>query len=332
MSAGPRLTPLGAGDEVPLRDAATVLLLRDRAVDPGTARARGGDGAGPPGRGLEVFMLRRNLRSDFVGGAYVFPGGAVDPHDRADDLEGICDGRTDAEASARLGIDRGGLAFWVAAIRESFEEAGVLLATGPGGDLVVLDDPAIGERFVHHRRAVDRGERRLVDVCRDEGLRLAVGGMHYFGHWVTPRGAPRRYDTRFFLAAAPPAQTPLHDDREVIANLWIRPDDALERHRSGAYEMLPPTVASLRAMARFSSTAEALQAAAEIVDVPRVEPRVVQDAGGVRIVLPGDAEYGEGYVGRTALDAWPSMADRSARAARSVLSEGTAAADPRSTT
>ncbi len=72
---------------------------------------------------------------------------------------------------------------------------------------------------------------RLVEVCADEGLRLAVDGIHYFGHWITPEGAPRRYDTRFFVAAAPPAQTPLHDDHEVIANLWIRPQDALDQHR-----------------------------------------------------------------------------------------------------
>lgn len=105
------MTPPGAPADVPLRDAATVMLVRD-------GRA-----------GLEVFMLRRNLNSDFVGGAYVFPGGAVDDHDRHTDLDPVCEGRNDADASAQLGIDRGGLAFWVAAIRECFEEAGVLLAS-----------------------------------------------------------------------------------------------------------------------------------------------------------------------------------------------------------
>ncbi len=285
--------------EVPLRDAATVLLLRD-------------------GReGLEVFMLRRNLASDFVGGAYVFPGGAVDPADRADDLEGICLGRSDAEASARLGIDGGGLAFWVAAIRESFEEAGVLLACHRDGTIVRLDDPVTIERFERHRKAVDTGDRRLAEICEEEGLCLAVDGMHYFGHWITPEGAPRRYDTRFFLAAAPAAQTPLHDDHEVIANLWVRPDDALARHRAGQYEMLPPTMASLRAVARFATTAEALGAAREIVDVPTILPRVIADDGGLRIVLPGDAEYGDAGASDAAGarpladQPWPDMAERS---------------------
>jgi 8-oxo-dGTP pyrophosphatase MutT (NUDIX family) len=284
------------GDVVPLRDAATVLIVRD-----------GDDG-------LEVFMLRRNLRSDFVGGAYVFPGGAVDPADREADLQRWCRGRSDAEASTRLGVDHGGLAFWVAAIRESFEESGYLLAYGPDGELARLHDPAVAERFVEHRRAVDRGERSLVSVCEDEGLTLAVDTMWYFGHWITPEGAPRRYDTRFFLAAAPPEQTPVHDDREVIANLWIRPAEALARHAAGELAMLPPTVASLRALEPSATAVDALAAAAEVVDVPTVQPRVIMDEGGVRIVMPGDPEWETGYRGDRSLGTWPSVDDRSARA------------------
>ncbi len=281
---------------VPLRDAATVLIVRD-----------GDDG-------LEVFMLRRNLASDFVGGAYVFPGGAVDPPDRSRDLERWCRGRSDAEASTRLGVDEGGLAFWVAAIRESFEESGVLLAYGADGELVRLDDPATAERFVTHRRAVDDGERSLLSVCEEEDLSLAVDSMWYFGHWITPEGAPRRYDTRFFLAAAPAAQTPVHDDREVIANLWIRPADALARHRAGELAMLPPTIASLRALEPSTSAADALAAASEVVDVPTVQPRVIMDEGGVRIVMPGDPEWDDGFQGDGSLGTWPSVDGRSARA------------------
>ena len=278
-------------DVVPLRDAATVLILRD------------GDA------GLEVFMLRRNLNSDFVGGAYVFPGGAVDPEDRGDDLEAICVGRSDADASRRLGIDAGGLAFWVAAIRESFEEAGVLLAYAADGSVVDLDDEDHVHRWAAHRAAVDSGELRLVDLCAAEGLRLAVDGMHYFGHWITPEGAPRRYDTRFFLAAAPPSQTPLHDDHEVIANAWLRPLDAIERSRSGELTMMPPTLASLRAIARFETAADALAAATEITHVPTILPRVIAADGGVRIVLPGDPDYdAEQGVPDRSID-WMKVAD-----------------------
>ena len=285
--------------EVELRDAATVLILRDGEPD-------------ADGDTLEVFMLRRNLNSDFVGGAYVFPGGAVDPEDRFDDLEPICEGRTDVDASTRLGVERGGLAFWVAAIRESFEEAGVLLAYHADGEVIRLDDPATAERFTTHRTAVDTKARRLVEVCEDEHLRLAVDSIWYFGHWITPVGAPRRYDTRFFVTGAPAAQTPLHDDHEVIANLWIRPKDALAQHGDGDFEMLPPTIASLRAVARFPTAVEALAAATEIVDVPTVLPRIIVDEGGVRIVLPGDPEYGDGYTGTDPLGHWPTVAERSA--------------------
>lgn len=269
-----------------VRDAATVMLVRDAPAP------------APDGGRLEVFMLRRNLQSDFVGGAYVFPGGGVDPEDRHADLEAICHGRTDAEASALLGIpddpmDDGGLAFWVAAVRECFEEAGVLLAYDASGEVVRLDDPPVAARFAEHRRAVDRGERRLVDVCREEGLRLAVDAIHYFSHWITPVGAPRRYDTRFFVAAAPPAQEALHDKRETIANCWIRPADALEQHRRGELDLIFPTIRNLQAIGRFDTSAALLDAAAAIEEVPAILPRIVNDHGGVRILLPGDPGYSE---------------------------------------
>lgn len=262
---------------VQLRDAATVMLVRDAA-----------DGAGP---GIEVFMLRRNLNSDFVGGAYVFPGGAVDPEDRHANLDPVCVGRSDADASHQLGIDRGGLAFWVAAVRECFEEAGVLLAHDGNGELVTFADPQVDARFQVHRAAVDSSERRLVEICVEEQLQLAVDTMYYFSHWITPEGAPRRYDTRFFVTRAPVGQVPLHDDRETIANLWIRPAEALARHRAGEFDLVFPTMRSLVALDRFASADEVLAAAALIQDVPAILPKIVEDETGYRILLPGDPGY-----------------------------------------
>src|ERR1700722_416737 len=177
---------------VEIRPAATVMLVRDAPVSSG-------------GTSLEVLMVRRNLRSDFVGGAYVFPGGAVDPLDGGPEAEAMCAGRTDAGASALLGFESGGLAYWVAVVRETFEEAGILLARREGGPELLAGDDEV-ERFVTERAAVNAGTRRFLDLCRDENLRLTVGDIHYFAHWITPRGAPRRYDTRFFVAAAPPGQ------------------------------------------------------------------------------------------------------------------------------
>ncbi len=264
-----------AGD-VQLRDAATVMLVRDAA------------------EGMEVFMLRRNLDSNFVGGAHVFPGGAVDEADRHSDLEAICTGRSDEAASQQLGIEKGGLAFWVAAIRECFEEAGVLLAVRDGDDHVVsFTEPSVAGRFVDHRRAVDAREKRLAEVCELEHLRLDVENIHYFSHWITPVGPPRRYDTRFFVAAAPPEQVPLHDDRETIANLWVRPGDALDRHRRGELDLILPTIKNLEAIGRFDRSADLLAHAKAIRDVPPILPRIVNDGGSMRVLVPGDPGYSE---------------------------------------
>jgi 8-oxo-dGTP pyrophosphatase MutT (NUDIX family) len=282
--AAPLPRPAPAPTRVPLRDAATVILVRDA----------------PDVAGIEVFMLRRNLRSDFVGGAWVFPGGGVDDHDRHGDLGAVCRGRSDADASRQLGAPGGGLAFWVAAIRESFEEAGILLARDSRGRMVDFSDPAVDDRFRAHRRAVDRGERRLVDVCHEEGLELAVDALAYFAHWITPEGAVRRYDTRFFVAAPPAGQVPLHDDREVVAHCWIRPSEALARHRAGHFDLIMPTLRTLMTLERFESAAAVLDAATAVEraagragqpGVPTVLPKVVEHGAGYRILLPGDPGY-----------------------------------------
>jgi 8-oxo-dGTP pyrophosphatase MutT (NUDIX family) len=237
-------------------------------------------------------MVRRNLRSDFVGGAYVFPGGAVDLFDGAAEAEALCAGRSDAEASALLGVGRGGLAYWVAVVRETFEEAGLLIAQREGGPDLLAGDAAEEARFVAERASVNAGTRRFLDLCRDERLRLSVGDIHYFAHWITPRGAPRRYDTRFFVAAAPPGQIAAHDAGETIAEVWISPHDALARHRSGEIEIIFPTIRNLQAIGRFTTSAQLLDAAAEASSsVPAIEPRVVPDGNGMRIVLPGDPAY-----------------------------------------
>ncbi len=260
-------------DLVVVRDAATVMLLRDA------------------GSGFEVAMLRRNLQSDFVGGAYVFPGGGVDPGDSSVDYEALCVGRIDADASAQVEVGAGGLAFWVAAIRESFEEAGVLLAVHRDGSDVDLSDTVVAERFVEHRRAVDSGDRSLGDICAEESLLLATDRMHYFSRWITPLGAPRRYDTRFFVAHAPEGQEPVHDDREVISSVWISPERALEQHAAGEFELIFPTVRTLESLLQFNSADEVIDHAASVGRIEPVLPRVTVHESGLRIVLPDDVEF-----------------------------------------
>ena len=183
--------------------AATVTLVRDATA------------------GLEVLMVQRNFQSGFMPGMYMFPGGALEPEDSAADTYALCGSLDDVTASRRLGIDRGGLAYWVAAIRESFEEAGILLACDAEGIPIALDDPHTIERFRGHRHALNAGGHGFPSLVKREGLRLAVDRLIYFSHWITPVGAPRRYDTRFFVARAPARQAPLHDNVEAIERTRI---------------------------------------------------------------------------------------------------------------
>jgi 8-oxo-dGTP pyrophosphatase MutT (NUDIX family) len=217
--------------------------------------------------GVEVFMMRRTLSAVFVGGFYVFPGGAVDDADRHADVEARCDGLTDADASEQLQIERGGLAFWVAAVRECFEEAGVLLASRPDGTMIDFADDETAARFERYRSAVHAATQRLIDVCAREGLRLAVRDIEYVSHWITPEGEPRRFDTRFFVAHAPEGQEPLHDDTETIASLWIHPAEALERQKAGDLQMISPTISNLQYLAAFP-TADAVMADAATIRHP----------------------------------------------------------------
>jgi 8-oxo-dGTP pyrophosphatase MutT (NUDIX family) len=236
-------------------------------------------------------MLRRNLEADFMGGAYVFPGGAVDADDRAPDLLARCHGRNDARASAALGLPAGGLGFWVAAVREAFEEAGVLLArSASSGLLVDLDDATLAARLDRARQLVGSGERPFVDVVRDEDLLLDAGALHLFSHWITPAGAPRRYDTWFFVAAAPDGHAYLHDDSETVASVWIRPGDALEGAQRGELELIFPTVRNLEQLARFQSSSDLLEAVSDAT-TGIARPRMVADASGARILLPIDPGF-----------------------------------------
>jgi 8-oxo-dGTP pyrophosphatase MutT (NUDIX family) len=279
---------------VVLRDAATIMLVRD------VARA-GGDAGDTT---MEVLMLRRNAQSVWVGGAHLFPGGAVDPEDAGEATAQVCAGRSDAEASRILGIERGGRSFFVAAVRECFEEAGILLALS-GGEPLSFADVEVERRFVEHRRRLNAGETRLTDICTAENLQLDLDRVAYFSHWITPEGAPRRYDTRFFVGVMPEGQEALHDDSEVVASTWIEPAAALRRHLAGELDLMFPTVKNLEAIGRFDSAAD-LMAAAAAAEVPAILPRITVEGEGVRIVLPGDP----GYEDATGLPAGVPFPDR----------------------
>jgi 8-oxo-dGTP pyrophosphatase MutT (NUDIX family) len=257
-------------ENVPARPAATVLLVRE-------ARE---------GSGIEVLMMRRAAGAAFAGGMYVFPGGAVDDADGGQEVAAHVDGLDDAIASATLGVERGGLAYWVAAIRECFEEAGVLIArTVAGGDVPVLGD---------ERWAVHRGELSMAELCRRHGVRLDAGALRYVAHWVTPAGeARRRFDTRFFLGAAPDGQDGIHDDAELVDSRWFAPSDALAAAERAEVTLMPPTIANLRFIAGCASVSDALASAGAIGPPPRIEPRIRRGPDGkfVGLSFPGDPDY-----------------------------------------
>ncbi len=230
-------------------------------------------------------MLRRTANAVFGGGMYVFPGGRVDGVDGADEIAPLCHGLDDVTASAKLGLGHGGLAYWVAAVRECFEEAGVLLAEPrAGGGLQLRNED---------RHEVHDGVLSLVDLCRRDDLVLDLSTTHYVDHWVTPVGEQRRFDTRFFLTEMPRDQEPLHDDNETVDSLWVRPSDALARQQAGDLMMMPPTIVNLRFLEPFGSAAAALNAGAAIDKPPKIEPKLRFGPDGkiVGVSLPGDPDY-----------------------------------------
>jgi 8-oxo-dGTP pyrophosphatase MutT (NUDIX family) len=237
---------------------------------------------------LEVFMLRRNLDSVWIAGASVFPGGAVDADDRHPRWEARCAGWDDDRATRALGRPDGGLGFFVAAVRETFEEAGVLLARDPDGT-------AADSRHRHlaaARAALNAGEHDFDRVVLDHDLVLATDELLPVSHWITPPGAPRRYDTWFFVAAAPEGEY-LHDDTELIASAWVRPADALAAAARGDIDLIFPTRKNIELLARFT-TADALLDAVRAAAAPDAHGGLVlvSDDGGQRIALPDDEVAG----------------------------------------
>lgn len=257
------------------RASASLIVLRDGAL------------------GLEVLMLRRAERAgDQNSGAAVFPGGHLDARDAA--AHGLCNGLDDARASARLGLGAGGLDYWVAAVRECFEEAGLLFAAPAGGERADrwADLDAIGaDAVAAMRRALHAGELDFAALCTRHGWRLAPERLPYFSHWLTPPGRPKRFDTRFFIALAPPAQRASVDGAESTELMWLRPADALDPARG--LKLMVVTEETLRTLAGFGRAADAMAFAASERSVTLTMPRVGRDAKGMRPVLPSHWAYAE---------------------------------------
>jgi len=228
-----------------IRPASTLCLLRDGE------------------HGMEVLVVRRAAASAFVGGAYVFPGGALDDVDRSDSARRAVDGVEDPEM----------VPWAAAALRETAEEAGVLVMTDPDPGLLGVHGADLYASLVASGSFLDGG-------------RLA-----YLSNWVTPESEPRRFDTRFFLAEVPAGTDARPDKHEITEATWVGPEAALDRARAGDWFMLPPTILTLRTLTRFGHPGEAVQFARSQERVPRIEPQLVTAAdGSLQILIPGGGE------------------------------------------
>jgi 8-oxo-dGTP pyrophosphatase MutT (NUDIX family) len=215
--------------EVAPRLAATTILVRARGSQP------------------EVLLLKRGEHARFMPNAYVFPRGAIDASDESADIIELCAGLDDRAAASRLGLPSDGLRFFVAAVREAFEECGLLLAYGPTGewvDLSILDEAHVREA----RLQISAGRLDLAALCETHGWRLAVDRLTFFSHWITPPGK-LRFDTRFFLSLAPPRQHAFLVGDEMSGLVWRTAVEALAEHARHQLLLMFPTRAILKEIA-----------------------------------------------------------------------------------
>jgi 8-oxo-dGTP pyrophosphatase MutT (NUDIX family) len=244
------------------RPSATAIILRDG------------------GNGIETFMVVRHHEIDFASGALVFPGGKLDPQDSDD-------GWVELAPSAGSASER---AHIVAAARETFEEAGLLLARRRGDQAIVSADEA--HRVVEtHRQRLIGGGTTFLDVVRGEDLVLATDLMVPFAHWITPEFAPKRFDTHFFLVTAPMGQAGAHDGSESVEGVWVSPQQALRDAEAGTRTLVFATQLNLQKLARYRTVAEAV-AKTRSAPIVTVMPRLERTATGRTLIVPAEADYG----------------------------------------
>jgi 8-oxo-dGTP pyrophosphatase MutT (NUDIX family) len=258
------------------KNAATVILLREQEPD-----------------GFDAFLLKRHEKSSFMGGNYVYPGGRVDRNDGSVETRSLSKGMTLEEAIKIFGgvfSPEESFAHWIAAIRELFEEAGVLLAYDHKGDLLQIRNREEREKFLHYRELLQKDEISFSEMAQKENLLFALDQLHYYAHWVTPEAQPKRFDTRFFLARCPSGQEASPDQKETTAGIWIAPRKALEENRKGDVILSPPTLKTLEDLSRFK-TREDIFHSLKKEDIRPVLPILTRISDTPLIIFPWDPEY-----------------------------------------
>jgi 8-oxo-dGTP pyrophosphatase MutT (NUDIX family) len=279
LAARARAFAEGGGVPVAAWPAATVVLLRDRA----------------DGGGLEAYLLRRASSMAFAAGMYVFPGGTVDARDV--EREVAWAGRPPARWADVFGTDvPTARALVCAAVRETFEESGVLLAgagAGAGADTGAARLDTHGVDWERDRAALVDKSLPFAEMMERRGLRLRADLLRPWAHWITPEFEERRYDTCFYVAAVPDGQAARDVSGEADRVTWMRPSEAVARHAAGEMAMLPPTVVTLRELSLYGSVAEVLDAGWRR-EVRPTTPRAVLDGDDAYAVLPGEPGYADG--------------------------------------
>ena len=248
------------------RPASTILLLRDNTAS----------------REIEVFMMVRHYEIDFNSGALVFPGGSVDKGDN----EIIA--RPELYSGAE-GLDVADLSFRIAAIRETFEESGILLAR-PKGSKALVDARRAQEIEAVHRTALCEGKTTFLNVLADHAMLLALDLLVPYAHWITPEGMPKRFDTWFFLAAAPPEQAGAHDGKESTDSIWVSPREALAGGESGRFKLPFPTTRNLIRLGKQPGVQTALEDSRG-KSIVAVMPVMTKLNGGRQLRIPPEAGY-----------------------------------------
>ncbi|HPD57154.1 MAG TPA: hypothetical protein P5294_03160 [Smithellaceae bacterium] len=261
------------GDKTVFKSAATVILVRPSES-----------------AGWKLFLARRHHKQSFMAGAYVFPGGQVENHDKSPEMKSYLKKGPGFNPSGILQEDNlseaEALGFFVAAIRETFEEVGILLGGSASGEFVSFHDKNIRARYTEHRRRLYASEITLVDIAREEGILFFPEVLLPYAHWITPDFEKMRFDTRFFLAKLPPEQRPVADATELTESLWVAPKKALEMHSKKEIVLMPPTLKTIEELSAFESI-DKLFAATAKKDIYPILPQLA----GKYLLLPHDPEY-----------------------------------------
>ena len=232
------------------------------------------------GTGIEIFMVVRHHQIDFASGALVFPGGKVSESDFDSDLRK----QTNTDSKP----DETQLPLMVAAIREAFEESGILFARSTESSSLVTNE--IAEKLEPYRAQLEKNHCSMAEFTRKESLSLALDELHHFAHWVTPDMVPKRFDTHFYLARAPEGHLGSHDGQESVDSIWISPQQALSDADNGKLKVIFPTRMNLMRLAQYASVEEAIVATKQ-QEVVRVVPWTEQKEAGAMLCIPENAGY-----------------------------------------